>query len=122
MTFTFDPTLADNVSLVRFHIGDVHEEGFYLADETLSYLVTTHGVAGAVVRAIDFIITQLSQPNFKLDWLSVTNSEARAGYEKLKKEKEQELGVNTGAVASSSVSLPSRADSYMTSSDQDGAP
>jgi hypothetical protein len=126
MTFTFDPTLADETSLVRFHTGDVHEDGYYLADETLAYLITTHGVAGAVVRAIDFIITQLSQPNFKLDWLSVTNSEARAGYEKLKKEKEQELGIVSGAVASSSISYAHRADSYENDdgvyTDPDGAP
>lgn len=122
MSFSFNPSIATDLDLVRFHIGDVHEEGHYLDDETITYLVTTHGVAGAVVRAIDFIITQLSQPNFRLDWLTVTNSEARAGFEKLKKDKEQELGVSTGAIASASVSLPSRADSYMTTSDQDGAP
>lgn len=126
MTFTFDNTLATDLALVRFHIGDTHEDGYYLADETLNYLITTHGVAGAVVRAIDYIITQLSQPNFKLDWLTVTNSEARAGYERLKKEKEQELGIVSGAVASSSISYAHRADSYENDegvyTDPDGAP
>lgn len=122
MTFSYNPAIVSDRDLVRFHIGDVHEDGSYLPDETIDYLVTTHGMAGAVIRAIDFIITQLSQPNFKLDWLSVTNSEARAGFEKLKHEKEQELGISSGAIATSTVSLPYRADSYMTTSDQDGAP
>ena len=122
MTFTFAPALTDNVSLVRFHIGDIHTEGHYLEDETISYLVATHGVPGAVVRCIEYIITQLSQPDFKKDWLQVSLKDAREGYEKLKKEKEQELGITSGAIASASVSLPSRADSYMTTSGQDGAP
>jgi hypothetical protein len=112
MTFTFDNTLSTNLALVRFHIGDTHADGYYLADETLTYLVTTHGVGGAVIRAIEYIITQLSQPNFKLDWLTVTNSEARQGYEKLKPEKEQEFGIVTGAIASSSITHAHRADSY----------
>jgi len=122
MTYTFDSTLADSISLVRFHIGDNHDTGHYIEDETITYLVTTHGADVAVIRAIEYIITQLSQPDFKQDWLSVSLKDAREGYEKLKKEKEQELGLSSGAIATSSVSLPSRADSYMTTSDQDGAP
>jgi hypothetical protein len=126
MTFTFDNTLSTDLALVRFHIGDTHSDGYYLADETINYLVTTHGVAGAVIRSIEYIITQLSQPNFKLDWLSVTNSEARAGYEKLKKEKEQELGIATGAIATSTITHSHRADSYENDdgdyTDPDGAP
>ena len=126
MTFTFDNTLSTDLALVRFHTGDTSVEGHYLDDETLTYLITTHGVAGAVIRAIDYIITQLSQPNFKLDWLTVTNSEARAGYEKLREQKAQELGVTTGSVASSAISHVHRADSYENDSGvytaPDGAP
>lgn len=123
MTYSFNIALSNDVSLVRFHIGDNHSEGYYLDDETIIYLVANHGVSGAVIRAIRYIITQLSKPDFKQDWLSVTNAEARAGYEKLLKEKAQELGVSlSGVTVSSSVALPYRADSYMTSGDQDGAP
>lgn len=123
MTYTFDPALADNVSLVRFHIGDNNDEGHFLEDETINYLVTTHGVGTAVVRAIEYIITQLSQPNFSLGWMNVSTDAARAGYENLLKVKAQQFNLNaSGIVASSSIKLPWRPDSYMTSGDQDGKP
>jgi len=113
MTFTFDTSLATDLALVRFHIGDTHADGYYLADETIQYFITASGVATAVIRCIQYIITQLSTPNFRLDWLTVSNEQARDGYEKLLKQKAIELGVSlTGAVASSTISLPYRADSY----------
>jgi hypothetical protein len=125
MTFTFDPTLSNDVSLVRFHVGDTNEDGAFLTDETINYLVTTYSVGAAVVRSIQYIITQLSQPDFKLDWLSVSNKEARMGYEKLLKEKAQELGIRLSKLTpSSTISQPYRADSYQDSdvSVYDGAP
>ena len=123
MTYSFNIALSNDVSIVRFHIGDNRTEGYYLDDETITYLVTQHGIAGAVIRAIRYIITQLSQPDFKQDWLSVSNAEARKGYEALLKEKAQEFGVSlSGVVVTSTPALPYRADSYMTDGDQDGAP
>ena len=125
MAFTYDPALSTNVSLVRFHIGDTNENGAFLADETINYLVTTYSVGEAVVRSIQYIITQLSQPDFKLDWLSVSNKEARAGYEKLLKEKAQEFGIRLSKLTpTSTISQPYRADSYQDSDDAvyDGAP
>ena len=125
MTFTYNPALSNDVSLVRFHIGDTNADGAFLEDETINYLVTTYSVGEAVVRSIQYIITQLSQPDFKLDWLSVSNKEARTGYEKLLKEKAQELGIRLSKLtATSTISQPYRADSYQDSdtSVYDGAP
>jgi hypothetical protein len=124
MTYTFDPALADDVSLVRFQIGDTSTDGHYLEDETINYYVTTYDLATAVIQCIRYIITQLSQPNFRLDWLTVSNEMARAGYETMLKQKAVELGVSlSGAVVSSSISLPQRADSYQAADEiEDGAP
>jgi hypothetical protein len=125
MAFTYDPALSTNVSLVRFHIGDTNEDGAFLADETINYLVTTYSVGEAVVRSIQYIITQLSQPDFRLDWMQVSNKEARAGYEKLLKEKAQEFGIRLSKLTpTSTISQPYRADSYQDSDDAvyDGAP
>jgi hypothetical protein len=125
MAFTYDPALSTNVSLVRFHIGDTNENGAFLADETINYLVTTYSVGEAVVRSIQYIITQLSQPDFRLDWMQVSNKEARAGYEKLLKEKAQEFGIRLSKLTpTSTISQPYRADSYQDSDDAvyDGAP
>jgi hypothetical protein len=126
MTFTFDNSLASDLALVRFHAGDTNEEGHYLEDETINYWLTaTSSVGESVVRCLQYIITQLSQPNFRVDWLSVSNEQAREGYEKLLKQKAIEFGVSiTGAVPTSEISLPYRADSYQDSdeSEHDGAP
>lgn len=113
-TFTYDNTLSTDLSLVRFHIGDINENGAYLFDETINALITSEAsVGGAVVACIKYIITQLSTPNFRLDWMSVTNQQARAGFEGLLIIKAQEFGVAlSGMTASTTISLPTRADSF----------
>lgn len=112
MTYEFDPSLADDVSLVRFHIGDTNEAGCYLQDETIQYWVDqTNSIGEASVMCIKYIITQLSSPNFNLDWMSVSNAEARAGYEQMLKEKRIEFGLPS-AIAVSTISHPHRADNY----------
>lgn len=123
MAFTFDASLADDVSLVRFHVGDNSSDGHYLEDETIQYFVTASGVGTAVIRCIQYIITQLSQPDFRKDWLSVSSGEARKGYETLLKAKAQEFSISLSSVTmASSVSNPYRSDSYMTDGTQDGNP
>jgi len=125
MTFSYNAALSTDISLVRFHVGDTNEDGAFLADETINYLVTTYSVGEAVVRSIQYIITQLSQPDFRLDWMQVSNKEARAGYEKLLKQKAQEFGIRlTKITPTSTISLPYRADSYQDSDDSvyDGSP
>jgi len=114
MTFTFATDLSTNLAKIRFHIGDTNSDGAYLADETISALYTLEGSVGAASLAcIRYIITQLSSPDFKQDWLSVSNAEARKGFENLLKLKAQEFGISlSGATASATISLPYRADSY----------
>jgi hypothetical protein len=111
VTYTFNNSLSTDVSLVRFHIGDNHDNGHYLEDETIQYFVDNGSVGSAVIACIKYIITQLSIPNFRKDWLSVTNEQARAGYETLLKIKQQEFGISD-AVVSSTISHAHRADSY----------
>ena len=126
MTFTFDTSLSTDLALVRFNIGDTSEEGAYLADETITALLTSKGsVGGAVVASIKYILTQLSTPNFKKDWLSVDYEMAREGFEMLLKNKAQEFGISlSNATFASTVALPYRANSYQDSDDSvwDGSP
>ena len=126
MSFTFDNALADDVSLVRFHIGDGNEDGYFLDDETIQYWVDDSSVNEAVITCIVHIISQLSTPNFRLDWMRVDNDSARKGYERLLTLKKQELGVTWGAYGESVITYPSRADSYQSDDDSppeyDGAP
>lgn len=123
MTFTFDASLSTDLAKVRFHIGDTVDDGHYLEDATIGYYVTAYGVNTAVIRCIQFIITQLSKPDERVGQYSVSRASALAGYQALLKMKSQELGISvSGAVAASSVTLPYRPDSYMTTGAQDGLP
>jgi len=117
MAFTFDPSLSTELAQVRFHIGDTSEAGAYLQDATITALLASEGsVEGAVIASIRYILTQLSVPNFKKDWLSVDYETARQGYEKMLKDKAREFGISLGSSWSSSVSNMYRADSYQYSS------
>ena len=78
MTFTFVGTLATALDRVRFATGDTNEDGHYLEDATITALVTLHGENGAIVESLRFILAQLSRPDFRADWLQVTNKEAAA--------------------------------------------
>lgn len=121
MTFSFDASLGDDISLVRFHIGDNDEDGYYLDDETIEYFVNAGTVGSAVLACIRYIISQLSKPNFSLDWMSVSDmANARKGYENLLKQKAAEFGLSpTGITASATISQPYRSDSLQESDDYD---
>lgn len=97
MTFTYDPELADNISLVRFHVGDNYDSGHFLDDGEITYFLGSDAdVEGAVIAGLRYIITQLSLPDFKASWLTISNGEARKGYQEILKEKAKEFGVSLG--------------------------
>ena len=119
MAFTYSSDLIDNVSLIRFHIGDTDSDGYFLEDETIQYWITADGVNKAVISCIKYILSQLSKPDFHLDWLSVSGmAQARAGYEQLLAQKQVELGIVTYS-ASATISQPYRADSLQDTDDED---
>lgn len=117
MTYSFDPTLGDDVSLVRWHIGDNSEDGYFVDDETIQYWVDAGTTSSAVIACIRYILSQLSRPDFKLDWMSVTGmQEARKGYEALLFQKQAELG-QVFITATATISHPYRLDSLQDSSE-----
>jgi hypothetical protein len=119
MTFSFDASLADSVSLVRFHIGDTDDEGYFLDDETIEYWINAGNAESAVIACIKYILSQLSRPNFSLDWLSVSGmKDAKQGYEELLYQKEREFGLRS-IIATSTISQPYRADSLQDTDDTD---
>lgn len=119
MSFSFDSSLIDDVSLVRFHIGDTDEAGYFVDDETIQYWVNAGDAESATIACIKYILSQLARPNFSLDWLSVSGmAEAKKGYEELLYQKEREFGLRS-IVASSTISQPYRADSLQDTDDTD---
>lgn len=117
MSFSFDPSLGDSVSWVRFMIGDTDSNGYYLQDESIQYWITAGSKEQAVIDCIENIIAQLSMPTTKLDWLSVDYSTARAGYEALLKRMKQKLGKTNGVTFGQVTHTPYRADSKQTDGD-----
>jgi hypothetical protein len=113
MTFTFAGDLTDPIDFVRFEIGDTTEDSAWLTDEMIDSLVETTGSnEAAVIKAIKYIIMQLSKPDFKADWLSVTNGEARKGYQAMLADKQTEYGIITNRITASAV-FTYRSDSNM---------
>jgi len=122
MAFTYDASLTSDVDIVRFRLGDNKSEGYYLEDAEIDYwLANTDSLGEAMVKCIDYIIAQLAQPDFKLDWLTVSNREALKAWERTRTRIAQEEGVVLGAIPSASVSTPYRADSDQTDSTYDGS-
>jgi hypothetical protein len=108
MTFTFDDDLTDPVDYVRFETGDTVSTGF-MSDELITSMIATTGSNNAaVIKGLRYIITQLSRPDFKADWLQVSNAEAKKGYQDMLRDKQAEYGI---ATLTASVTRAWRADS-----------
>lgn len=107
------PTISQSqIDLVRFEIGDTHVEGQYLTDAQITTLLTNYSHGQTVVSCLEYIITQLSTPDFKLDWMSVSNAQARSAFENMLKLKQQKYGISPGAVMTCTIKHAHRADSY----------
>ena len=94
MSATFDVTLSNDISKVRFHVGDVDIANAALQDETITALVTSEGTwQKATIAALHYLIALVSKPNFTADWLTVDNKSAREGYQALLSEKRAAFGL-----------------------------
>lgn len=102
MTFTYDLAGSGDVSLVRFHIGDVEASAPVFSDEVITALLTINGqlIGPTVVACLKHKMALLSQPNFTADWLTVDNRSAREGVQALLVEKQKEFKLSgvTGRV------------------------
>lgn len=113
MTFSYDLSNGFNdVERVRFHTADTVSASAWLQDEEITALIAEKGGwQAAVIAGLRYIIMKLSQPDFKADWLQVSNAEARNGYAAMLDEKKAEFGLG-GLVAT--VTHTYRADSAQT--------
>ena len=99
MTFTFGSDLSDDLDFVRFKTGDTVQDESFLTDELITSLLATHDTKEeATIAAVKYIITRLSRPDFKADWLEVKNTTARAGFEKMLAELKAEFGLDAYTV------------------------
>ena len=113
MTFTYTPSATPtDLTRVRFHTTQTVAAESFLSDEEIAMMIAEEGTwQKAVIAGLEFIIGKLSQPDFKADWLQVSNSTARKGYETLLAEKRRALGIPAVTGGSQAVYRP---DSYQT--------
>ena len=112
MAFTYTEDLTNNRDFIRFHTGDTDSASSFLSDAIITSLLAKYSTPeAATLEALRYIITKLSTPNFKADWLQVDTATARAGYEGILAEKKNEFGIGGLTV---SVTNVYRADSAAT--------
>ncbi len=101
MGFSYEMDLVNNpLDRVRFEIGDTDGNGFFLHDAEINSLLSLHSADWqlAALAAIRAIVARLSRPDFKADWLQVSNKEAIASYRRLLSDKESEYGAALAGV------------------------
>jgi len=114
MAKTFDASLPTDRDTVRLKAGDTDTTAMFLQDETIDALLVANSdsIGLTAIACVNYIITQLSRPDYRVDWLSVSQQAAAAdSYRAVRRQLEQEFGVGAGRVSSTS-SYPTRYDSY----------
>lgn len=102
MTFTF-ATPFNNISLVRFNIGDVNSDRAIFTDEVIQAAIDYYGTWQiATVNLIQNIIMQLSSnPDFKADWLQSDYKTSLQYYTDMITRVARQLGVPYGQIQAS---------------------
>lgn len=112
MTFTYTSDLTDNGDYVRFHTGDVDSDRSMLSDEIITSLLAVEASKEtAVIAGLNHMILVANMPDFKADWLQVSNANYVKALERRLEAKKVELGVGGISV---SVTHTYRADSAQT--------
>jgi hypothetical protein len=97
MTFTYDLENPNDITRVRFHIGDTNPDEAIFQDEEILFILAESGNdwKKATVACLRKIIAMMSAtPDFTADWLKVDYSRALSGYKSLLGDKLQEFGFN----------------------------
>ena len=93
MTFSFGDDLTDDNDYVRFHTTDTITPGF-MSDALITSLIAVEGSNNAaVIAGLEYMIGQLSRPDFRADWLQVSNEAARKGLEGVLTKKKLKFGI-----------------------------
>lgn len=101
MAFTYMQDLTVPRDFVRFYTGDTVEASSLLSDEVIASLIaTTGGKETAVIAALRHILTRMSQPDFRADWLQVDYAAARAGVMTRLADAERQFGLDALTVES----------------------
>ena len=94
MAFTYTPEAPDDVTRVRFAIGDTDADAVIFSDGEIAMAIEeAGGWRGAVLSCLRGIIAKISaKPDMTADWLRVDYGRSLAGYQALLAAKEREYG------------------------------
>jgi hypothetical protein len=118
MTWTYTPSSSpDDVTKVRYYLGDTVEDAAMFTDEEITMAVALEGgVPAAVISLIRSAMARLAhEPDMTADWLRIDWRRSAENWAALLKQRKAEFGL--GARAVSGYQHAYRADSY-----QDTAP
>lgn len=114
MTFTYNLAIPDDITRVRFHLGDTTEATAIFSDEEISFIIDETGSwRAAVIAGIRSIMARLAaEPDMTADWLRVDWRRSAENWRTLLNEKAQEFGIGK-ARASSGGQHPYRVDGLL---------
>lgn len=102
MTFTYNLTTPDDITRVRFHLGDTTEATAIFSDEEITFITSEAGTwQRAVIECIRSVMARLAaEPDMTADWLRVDWRRATENWKLLLSEKAQEFGLGKARASS----------------------
>ena len=102
MTFTYDLSTPNDITRVRFNLGDTTEATAIFSDEEITFISGEVGTwQKAVIACIRSVIGRLAaEPDMQADWLRIDWRRSADNWKLLLSEKAQELGVGKAKASS----------------------
>jgi hypothetical protein len=117
MGFTYTPASPDDVTRVRFHIGDTTEATALFPDDTeITFAINDAGSwQKAVLYCIENVLARINaDPDFSFDELEIDQDSARTHWETLLGLKRKQFGISftqSSSVSTTTV-IPTRASDF----------
>lgn len=114
MPFTYVPSAPNDITRVRYHIGDTDETCAIFDDDEIQMALNEEGsMQKAVIASIQSVLARLShEPDLQADWLRVDWRRSADHWRALLADKKQAFGLT--ARVTTSVVTPYRIDSKQT--------
>ena len=113
-SFTYDLLDANDITRVRFHVGDTSEDTAQLPDDEITFAISEAGSwQGAVLYCIQNIIARMNaDPDFTFDELEIDQDSQRKHWETLLRIKHDEFGIafKSKSTLVTSTQIPTRTD------------
>lgn len=119
MTFTYNLSVPDDITRVRFHLADTNPDEAKFSDEEITFVISEAGSwQAAVIALLRNLIAKISAtPDFQADWLRVSLPRALEGFDRLLSIKLNEFGLADTIVGAAKAVY--RSDSLQTEAPED---